>query len=61
MDFTLLILDAPLTPQQQPGSNRGGDDDDDMSVSLVAETTDLRLVTDKLSHMYIACAWAPAV
>ena len=28
-----------LTPQQQPGSYRGGDyDDDEMSVSLVEET-----------------------
>ena len=27
-----------LTPQQQPGSFRGGDDDDEMSVSLVEET-----------------------
>ena len=27
-----------VTPQQQPGSHRGGDDDDDeMSVSLVEE------------------------
>ena len=27
-----------LTPQQQPGSYRGGHDDDEMSVSLVEET-----------------------
>ena len=27
-----------LTPQQQPGSYRGGDNDDEMSVSLVEKT-----------------------
>ena len=61
MDKTGL-LHWGLTPQQQPGSYRGGDDDDDdvdddeMSVSLVEEarapreTTNVRQATD-ISHI----------
>ena len=39
-----------LTPQQQPGSYRGGnedDDDDEMSVSLVEETGQTHKQTNK--------------
>ena len=34
--FGLVYLG--LTPQQQPGSYRGGDDHDEMSVALVEDT-----------------------
>ena len=46
-----------LTPQQQPGSYRGGDNDDEVSVSLVEETGvpggnhRLTAMTEKLSHI----------
>ena len=38
--FVCLFVYCGATPQQQPGSYRGGDDDNDdkMSVSLVEDT-----------------------